>query len=139
MSYQVHKASVVPLFELLLVLLPVGCGVRSYDATPHDQLALIEVATIKTAEAKFYAESHRYGSLSEIGSHRGELSSRNTVDNRHPGYRFSLEINGARYTLRAVPDDHEIGMRRSFYCDQTGIVRQSWGPGIASAQSPEVR
>ena len=121
---------------------PVGCDAyHSYfhrEAAP-DQLAVYEIAKLRVAEQNFYSAYHKYGNLLELRSHEVNLMPHSVTDGVYSGYRFSLLADASGYSLSAVPERRDAGIRRSFYCDQTGVIRQSQGPQNATAQSEIVR
>lgn len=129
---------------LSIVALSALVGCDSYSQHFHhkaapDQLAFFEMAKLRVAEKTFYSAYHRYGNLLELRSHEVSLMSRSVTDGAYAGYRFSLLANATGYSLSAVPERREAGMERSFYCDQTGVIRQSRGSQNATAQSEIVR
>jgi hypothetical protein len=55
------------------------------------------------------------------------------------GYHFALtEANGA-YAITAIPVSFNWTGRRTFYSDQSGIIRQNWGAEPATAQSDPIK
>jgi hypothetical protein len=54
-------------------------------------------------------------------------------------YRFTMSATPDGYTIHADPVEYGRAGRRSFYSDETLVVRNNWEPGPASAASPEVR
>jgi hypothetical protein len=124
-------------FGVVMLLLAAGRDTTIHDRAAPDHMALIVVTEIKTAEEKFYSKFYRYGTFEELGAQK--LMSMNLAGGRCYRYRFELAVNAAKYSLTAVPEHRGDAMERSFYCDQTGVVRQSWGPVPATARSPEVK
>ena len=122
-----------------MLLLAAGCDTTIHDRATPDHMALIVVTEIKIAEEKFYSKFHRYGTFEELGAQSEKLMSMNLAGGRYYRYRFELAVNAAKYSLTAVPEHRGDAMERSFYCDQTGVVRQSWDPAPATARSPEVK
>ncbi|HEX4771293.1 MAG TPA: prepilin-type N-terminal cleavage/methylation domain-containing protein [Bryobacteraceae bacterium] len=55
------------------------------------------------------------------------------------GYVFTVTQTPTGYSVTAVPKTFNSTGRRTFYSDQSGIVRQNWGSDPATANSPEVK
>jgi hypothetical protein len=54
------------------------------------------------------------------------------------GYKFTLAGNAGGYVINANPESYNNTGSRSFYSDQTMVVRENNGPEPATAQSKEV-
>ncbi|WP_321475916.1 hypothetical protein [uncultured Paludibaculum sp.] len=54
-------------------------------------------------------------------------------------YQFQVEGSPTAYVVRATPQKYGILGRRTFYSDESKVVREHWGPGLATATSPEIR
>ena len=55
------------------------------------------------------------------------------------GYKYILEQTPTGYRITAVPVTYNSDGRRSFYSDQTMVLRENWGPDPATATSPEMK
>jgi hypothetical protein len=121
-----------------LAFLDCGCDLNYHHTATPEHRALREVIETKRAEERFYREFQRYGRAEELGPGGAKLISGNIVNGHYAGHRFILNAKNAEYTLSAFPESKESG-RRSFFCDQTGVLRQSFGPDLATAQSPAVK
>jgi type IV pilus assembly protein PilA len=55
------------------------------------------------------------------------------------GYVFTVTQTPTGYSAIAVPKTFNSTGRRTFYSDQTGVIRQNWGADPATPNSPEVR
>jgi hypothetical protein len=53
------------------------------------------------------------------------------------GYRFTLSGGSEGFAIVAAPVVYRMSGVRSFYLDQSGIMRFSEGPDPATASSPE--
>jgi len=54
------------------------------------------------------------------------------------GYRFTLMRSPSGYAITAVPVAFGSTGVRTFYSDQSLVIRENHGPDAASASSPEV-
>lgn len=55
------------------------------------------------------------------------------------GYVFTVTQTPTGYSVTAVPKTFNSTGRRTFFSDQSGVIRQNWGSDPATANSPEVR
>jgi hypothetical protein len=135
--------AIIPICVLLLYLV-FGIGRLSRGEFRPDTSAIQSIKTIHIAEVQYSSMYDRYAtSLAELGPPSSGSSSASAADiinaelarGRQPGYKFILSGNGAGYQITAVP--METG-RRSFYSDQTMIIRENSGPEPATANSREL-
>ena len=54
------------------------------------------------------------------------------------GYQFTLTGNAAGYLVNAQPVTHEFPGNKSYFSDQTMVIRQNIGSGRATATSQEL-
>ncbi len=90
------------------------------------------------AETSFKAENGRFGSYEEILPRLRASLSEERIDYALRNYDFRLESDDGSYRMYAVQRKGSMA-RRSFFVDETGVVRESWGPEPASASSPVVK
>jgi hypothetical protein len=114
-----------------------ACGTCVLRASP-EILASGDIHRINEAESQFHSTRGRYGNLLELGPDGANLITAELAKGLHHSYRFSLSAETASYVLRARPLRWEEGAMRSFYADQTGIVRQNWTNNEATAESERV-
>jgi len=55
------------------------------------------------------------------------------------GYTITLEGNGDKFAIHADSNDYQQSGNRSFFTDQTHVVRYTDGPGPANAASAAVK
>ena len=55
------------------------------------------------------------------------------------GYNFTISATPQGYSVNAVPKAFGSTGRRTFYSDQTDIVRENWGADPATGNSPELK
>jgi hypothetical protein len=55
------------------------------------------------------------------------------------GYIFTVAGTKEGYTVTAVPKVFNSTGRRTFFSDQTLVIRENWGAEPATAQSPEIK
>jgi hypothetical protein len=88
------------------------------NVSAREQVVLAQLQTIKQAELAYFAEKGRFGTVDELVS-SGQLNHTPQVLN----YTIEIEATAGGYTLMAVPDEYGPDGRRSFYLDQSGIIR----------------
>jgi len=104
-----------------------------HRTTPEFQVVRY-LNALHTTQRDFFSRSHRFGTLPETARVIEDQLPGYTVKATHDNYELNLELRSTGYSLRAIPKPHGTG-RRSFFIDETGIVRQSWGPEPASSVS----
>ncbi len=143
------------LIELLIVisiiLVIAAIAVPKLDkARMHAQemAAIRHIGTIHTAQAQYYSQFGRYArSLRELGPPSGggpgpeaaDLIPADLASGEKSGYRFRLEATPTGYVIHADPVVYNSTGRRSFYSDQTLVIRENWGPEPADQNSPEIK
>ena len=107
----------------------------------HETAAIEQIKTLHTMQAQYYAQFQRYAnSLAELGPPPAGagLIPKKLADGGKSGYRFELRATAGGYALVALPEEFGKTGRRSFYSDETQVIRQTWGPEPADANSPEI-
>lgn len=114
----------------------------------QEMAAIRHIGTIHTAQAQYYSQFGRYArSLQELGPPTGggpgpqaaDLIPADLASGEKGGYRFTLEPTPTGYIIRATPLVYNNTGRRSFYSDQTLVIREHWGPEPADENSPEIK
>ncbi|HYO62851.1 MAG TPA: hypothetical protein VER08_04260, partial [Pyrinomonadaceae bacterium] len=83
--------------------------------------AVVALQSVHHAQTNFREtkENSRFGTLEELvaaGITYGGLF-------EMPGYKFEMTVNGDKYVATATPTDYPRGGRRSFFIDETGVLR----------------
>jgi type IV pilus assembly protein PilA len=114
----------------------------------HEMAAIRQVGTIHQAETQFYSQFGRYAaSLAELGPPASgaaspaaaDLIPKVLADGKNSGYTFTVTANATGYAVTAIPDAFGSSGRRTFYSDQTLVIRQNWSQEPANATSPEFK
>lgn len=143
------------LIELLIViaiiLIIAAIAVPKLDkARMHTQemAAIQQIRTIHTAQTQYYSQFGRYAkTLEELGPPASgapgpaaaDLIPGDLAKGEKSGYRFIVQATPTGYTINANPVVYNSTGRRSFYSDQTLVVRENWGQEPADANSPEIK
>ena len=95
--------------------------------------AIATVRTLETAEARYRAQFNRCGSFREL-AHAGMIDTP-LASGFHSGYEFVL----TGCTVQAAPTLYNESGSRTFYCDETMVVHEHYGPEPATARDPQTK
>jgi len=143
------------LIELLIViaiiLVIVTIAVPQYNKqmmSAHETAAIQAIQTIHAVETQYYSQFGRYAvSLAELGPPASgaagpaaaDLISKDLAAGKKSGYIFTVVASPTGYAISAVPETFNSSGRRTFYSDQTLIVRNNWSQEPANASSEELK
>ncbi len=145
----------VALSELLLViaiiLVIVTIAVPQYNKqmmSAHETAAIQAIQTIHAVETQYYSQFGRYAvSLAELGPPASgaagpaaaDLISKDLTEGKKSGYIFTVTATPTGYAISAVPESFNSSGRRTFYSDQTLVVRNNWSQEPATVSSAELK
>ena len=143
------------LIELLIViaiiLVIVTIAVPQYNKqmmSAHETAAIQAIQTIHAVETQYYSQFGRYAtSLAELGPPASgaagpaaaDLISRDLTEGKKSGYIFTVAATPTGYAISAVPEAFNSSGRRTFYSDQTLVVRNNWSQDPANVSSAELK
>jgi prepilin-type N-terminal cleavage/methylation domain-containing protein len=114
----------------------------------QEMAAIRQINTIHTAQTMYMSQFQKFAeSLQQLGPPASgapgpaaaDLIPGDLAAGEKTGYVFSLSATKDGYTVTAVPKVFNSTGRRTFYSDQTLVIRENWGPEPATAQSPEIK
>jgi prepilin-type N-terminal cleavage/methylation domain-containing protein len=114
----------------------------------YETACIQEIKTLHTAQAQYLSQFGRFATkLEELGPPTGgqtgpaaaDLVQGDLAKGQKSGYNFTLTGGPAGYTIVAVPTVFNSTGRRTFFSDQTLVIRQNWGAEPATAQSGEIK
>jgi prepilin-type N-terminal cleavage/methylation domain-containing protein len=114
----------------------------------QETAAIREMQTIHTAQTQYYSQFGRYATnLGELGPPAGGQAGPSAADlipgelakGQKSGYKFTLAGGPNGYTLQVVPEVFGNTGRRTFFSDQSLVIRQNWSAEPATAASPELK
>jgi type IV pilus assembly protein PilA len=132
--------AVVGIPTLLYLGAPLGER-KEYESRIHapETAALRNLQMINTAQVQYYSQFGRYArSLSELGPSASGLIPPDLAAGERQGYKFTLTGTAEGYSIQAVPTVFGSTGSRTFYADQSLILRENYGPQPATANSKEV-
>lgn len=142
------------LIELLIViaiiLIIITIAVPKYNRTQmymRETAAVKAVQTIHQMQVQYQSQYGRFANtLTELGPPQSgaagpaaaDLIGRDLSEGEKQGYRFTLTGGNGGYVINANPVTYNSSGSKSFYSDQTMVIRENSGPEPATATSPEM-
>ena len=114
----------------------------------QEMAAIRTVQTIHTAETQFYSQFGKYAqTMAELGPPASGQASASAADlipgdlalGTKGGYTYTVTGTPTGYYVVASPVSYNGTGRRSFFSDQTLVIRENWGPEAATVQSKEIK
>jgi hypothetical protein len=131
------RSLVIALLVACVLSFPRRVGDRhSNIATMNTVKAIKAIASIHTAETQYYAQTGRWGRLTDLGSQGADLISPELALGHSAQYEIRVAANIEGYEIRAWPRTSECRECSTFYSDQTMTIRTSSRSEPASSSSP---
>ncbi len=143
------------LIELLIViaiiLVIITIAAPQYNKAmmaSHETAAIQTIRTIYAMQTQYNSQFGKYAqSLTELGPPASGadgpaaagLISKDLADGKKSGYVFTVAANPTGYVITAIPEAFGNTGRRTFYSDQTNVIRQNWNQEPANINSPELK
>ncbi len=114
----------------------------------REQAAIRQIGTIHQAETQYYSQFGSYAqSLTALGPpasgaagpNAADIIPKNLADGKNSGYLFAVTGSPTGYSVTAVPETFNSTGSRTFFSDQTLVIRQSYTAEPATATSPELK
>lgn len=135
---------------IILIILSIALPQMSKSRMHAQEMsAVAEMRTINQAQVQYQSQFGQYAtSLAQLGPPAtagaaegpasaglipGSLASGTTS-----GYNFTVSGTQGGYAVTAVPKTFGSTGRRTFYSDQTAVIRENWGQDPASVNSAEI-
>jgi|SRR5579863_6121852 prepilin-type N-terminal cleavage/methylation domain-containing protein len=141
------------LIELLIViaiiLVIITIAVPKYQKTQifvRETAAMKAIQTIHTMEIQYQSQYGRFAvSLAELGPPASgapspaaaDLIGNDLANGVKGGYKFTVAAIPGGYTINANPVVYGSDGTKTFYSDQTMVIRENFGPEPATASSKE--
>ena len=110
--------------------------------------ALAAIRTLHTVQVQYYSQYGRHAtSLTELGppaTGADSPAAAGLIDatlalGEKGGYKFTLTANQGGYIINANPVSFGTSGSRTFYSDQSMVIKQNYGPEPATANSAEMK
>ena len=114
----------------------------------REQAAIRQINTIHQAETQYYSQYGRYAAnLTELGPPASgaagpaaaDIIPKNLAEGKNSGFIFTVAGSPTGYSVTAVPEAFGNSGSRTFFSDQTLVIRQNFTAEPATANSPELR
>jgi type IV pilus assembly protein PilA len=114
----------------------------------HEMAAIRMVGTIHQGETQYYSQYGRYATnLAELGPPASGADGpaaagiipKNLADGKASGFIFTVVGSPTGYSVTAVPEAFGNSGGRTFFSDQTLVIRQNYTAEPATVASPEIR
>ena len=135
--------------SIILVILAIAVPKMNKQMQGAREMAVIrEIGSIHQAETQYYSQFGKFAADSQparpAGKRRGRPRSgqhpsrRSLADGKKNGFTYTLTATPSGYAITAVPDSFGNTGSRTFYSDQTLVIRNNWGQEPATPASPEI-
>jgi type IV pilus assembly protein PilA len=130
---------------IITIALPKLSRARMYS---QETAAIAAIRTLHTAQVQYNSQFGRFAtSLAELGppaSGNANASAADLIGNDlsggdKSGYKFTLTGNQGGYVINANPIAYNSSGSRTFYSDQSMVIRENYGPEPATPNSKELR
>jgi len=114
----------------------------------QETAAIQQIKTIHTAQTQYYSQFGRNAAnLLELGpppsgqpnASAADLIPGDLAKGKKSGYTFNLVGGPTGYQITAVPDVFGNTGRRTFFSDQTLVIKENWGAEPANATNNEIK
>ncbi len=127
-----------PVFVSLLALSACGSLTERFSkqaASANEIGAVANMKSISTAEVSYNLDHGQFASsLEEL---RSSLPA-DLISGQKNGYRFQLKGSKTSFSVEAAPTTFGSTGNRTFYTDETMVIREHEGPEPATADSPDI-
>lgn len=134
---------------IIFVILAIAVPKYNNSRMQANELAAIRmIGTIHTTQAQYQSQFGKYAvTLQELGPPpsgqpgpaAADLIPGELAAGKKSGFVFQMQGTPGGYTLTVVPETYNSSGRRSFFSDQTMVIRENWGPEPATASSKELK
>jgi len=135
--------------SIILVILAIAVPKMNTQMQGAREMAVIrEIGSIHQAETQYYSQFGNYATnLVQLGPpvsgadspEAANIIPKVLADGKKNGYIYTLAATAGGYSIQAVPESFGNSGRRTFYSDQTLVIRNNWGQEPATPASPEIK
>lgn len=113
----------------------------------HETAAISQIKSIHTAEVQYFSQFGQFAtSLTQLGPPTSgapgpaaaDLLPKGLADGHASGYIFTVSGSPTGYTISAVPETFGNSGSRTFFSDQTLVIRNNYSQEPATANSPAI-
>ncbi len=113
----------------------------------HENAAVQTIRNLHADEAQYYAQFQTYAtSLTQLGPPASgtagpaaaDLIPKELADGHSNGYLYTITGTPTGYSINAVPESFGRDGSKTFYSDQTMVIRQNFSQEPANVNSPAI-
>jgi type IV pilus assembly protein PilA len=101
--------------------------------------AVQQIEIIQMAQAQYFLQFQRCAAGGRPGPSGADLIPADLASGVKGGYRFALQGDPSGYRLQVLPITYGKTGVRTFYTDQSGVIRQNVGPAPATGADQELQ
>ena len=114
----------------------------------QETAAIRQIGTIHTAQTQYYSQFGRYATTllelgppasGQAGPAASDLIPEDLAKGKKTGYNFNMQGGPNGYQVTAIPEVFGNTGRRTFFSDQTLVIRENWGEEPATIASKEIK
>ena len=114
----------------------------------HEMAAIRQIQTLHQAQLQYNSQFGKYATaLTELGPPASgapspaaaDLIPKVLAEGKNSGYVFSIQSSPTGYAITAVPETFGSSGRRTFFSDQTLVVRNNWSQEPANVNSDAIK
>lgn len=131
--------------SIILILAAIaGPNLLKGRSAAQEAAAISAIKTLHVAQTQYYAQFSKYATaLAELGPPTTGAAGPQAADlvpgalaaGNKGGYLFTLQGTQAGYQINANPETFGTSGNRSFFSDQSQVIREHYGQESATAQS----
>ena len=135
--------------SIILVILAIAVPKMNTQMQGAREMAVIrEIGSIHSAQTQYYSQFGKFAAnLAQLGPpvsgadgpEAANILPKVLADGKKNGFTYSMTTTPTGYAITAIPDSFGNSGRRTFYSDQTLVIRNNWGQEPATAASPEIK
>lgn len=103
----------------------------------QETAAMQNIRTLHTAQMQYFAQNNRFAS--SLRDLAGKVNSGELVAGEKGGYKYRVDETATGYAIHAEPVKFNVNGSRTFFSDETMILRNHFGPEPATAESAEAK
>lgn len=144
--------SLIELLIVIAIILVIAAiaAPKLNNARMHSQemAAVRQINTVHTAQTQYMSQFGKFAeNLLQLGPPAdgtagpaaADLIPGDLAKGDKTGYRFTVVGTKEGYSVSAVPQVYNSTGRRTFFSDQSLVIRENWGQEPANVNSPEIK
>jgi type II secretory pathway pseudopilin PulG len=130
---------------IIMIAAPRLSRARMYS---QEVAAMAAIKTLHTVQVQYYSQYGRYATtLAELGPPASgsaspaaaDLISNDLASGSKQGYKFTMTGTPGGYIINANPENFNSSGSRTFFSDQSMVIRQNYGQEPATVNSPDAK